>query len=37
MVIILVLYLRPQGIIPEKPARTLSRRELKEILAGRSR
>jgi branched-chain amino acid transport system permease protein len=37
MVIILVLYLRPQGIIPEKPARTLSRRELREILTGKSR
>ena len=37
MVIILVLYLRPQGIIPEKPARTLSRRELREIPTGKSR
>lgn len=37
IVIILVLYLRPQGIMPEKPARTLSRRELKEILARESR
>ncbi len=33
IVILLVLYLRPQGIIPEKPSRTLGRKELEEILA----
>ncbi len=35
ILIILILYLRPQGIIPEKPSRTLGRRELEEIIAGR--
>ncbi|MDM7274726.1 MAG: branched-chain amino acid ABC transporter permease [Thermoprotei archaeon] len=31
VLIILVLYLRPQGIIPEKPSKTLSRREIEAI------
>jgi branched-chain amino acid transport system permease protein len=37
LIILLVLYLRPQGIIPEKPSRTLSRRELEELLTKSSK
>lgn len=33
ILIILVLYLRPQGIVPEKPSKTISRRELEEVKA----
>ncbi|MFN4046675.1 MAG: branched-chain amino acid ABC transporter permease, partial [Acidilobaceae archaeon] len=31
VLIILVLYLRPQGIIPEKPSKTLSKREIETL------
>jgi branched-chain amino acid transport system permease protein len=31
LIILLVLYLKPQGIIPEKPSKTLSKKELEEI------
>ncbi len=31
VLIILVLYLRPQGIIPEKPSRTLSKKDIEEL------
>ncbi|RLF99527.1 MAG: hypothetical protein DRN47_03415 [Candidatus Wolframiiraptor sp.] len=32
IILIIVLIYRPEGIIPEKPSRTLSRRELDQIM-----